>query len=92
MTNYVNPQNRPSDLLRRIREAEFALVETVLYLDAYPDDRQALAFYHQLLTERTRLVDQYEKSVGPLTATANRSNTTWDWTKSPWPWEFAANV
>ena len=92
MTNQYNPQNRPSDLLSRIREVEFALVETILYLDAYPDNRQALAFYQNLLNERTRLVDQYEKNIGPLTATANRSNTSWDWVKTPWPWEFVANA
>ena len=88
-----NPSyNRPADLLSRIREAEFALVETILYLDAYPDNRQALAFYQDLLSERNRLVDQYENSVGPLTATGNRGNASWDWVKTPWPWEFAANA
>lgn len=92
MNNQFQVQNRPNDLLSRIREVEFALVETILYLDAYPDNRQALAFYQDLLNERNRLVDQYEKTVGPLTATGNRSNTSWDWVKTPWPWEFAANA
>ena len=92
MNNQFQAQNRPNDLLSRIREVEFALVETILYLDAYPDNRQALAFYQDLLNERNRLVDQYEKTVGPLTATGNRSNTSWDWVKNPWPWEFAANA
>ena len=92
MNNQFQVQNRPNDLLSRIREVEFALVETILYLDAYPDNRQALAFYQDLLNERNRLVDQYEKTVGPLTATGNRSNTSWDWVKAPWPWEFAANA
>lgn len=92
MNNQFLAQNRPTDLLSRIREVEFAIVETVLYLDAYPDNRQALAFYQDLLNERNRLVDQYEKTVGPLTATGNRSNTSWDWVKNPWPWEFAANA
>ena len=92
MNDQFLAQNRPTDLLSRIREVEFALVETVLYLDAYPYNRQALAFYQDLLNERNRLVDQYEKNVGPLTAVGNRSNTSWDWVKNPWPWEFAANA
>ena len=91
MTNQPNPQNRPAELLDMIQTIDFALVETILYLDAYPDNRQALVFYHKLLTERTRLAEQYEKNVGPLTATANRSTASWNWTKAPWPWELAAN-
>lgn len=91
MTNQPNSQNRPADLLDPIQKIDFALVEAILYLDAYPDNRQALAFYHKLLNERARLTEQYEKTVGPLTATANRSTTSWNWTKAPWPWELAAN-
>ena len=91
MTNQPNSQNRPADLLDPIQKIDFALVETILYLDAYPDNRQALAFYHKLLNERARLTEQYEKTVGPLTATANRSTTSWNWTKAPWPWDLAAN-
>lgn len=89
--NQTNAQTRPSDLLGRIRMADFALVETILYLDAYPDNPQALAFYRNIVSERNRMVEQYEKTVGPLTATGNRSNTSWDWVKAPWPWELAAN-
>ncbi len=92
MTNQpMNGQNRPSNLLERIRMVDFALVETILYLDAYPDNRQALAFYRELVNESNRLTEQYEKNFGPLTATANRSTTSWDWVKTPWPWELAAN-
>ena len=89
--NQQNNFQRPGDLLNRIRTVDFALVETILYLDAYPENRQALNFYHALNNERRRLTEQYEKTVGPLTATANRSTTEWDWVQSPWPWEPIAN-
>lgn len=91
MMNQQNGQIRPSDLARRIDALEFALAETILYLDAYPENRAALEFYQALLSERDRLAEQYEKTVGPLTAYGNRSNTTWDWVTTPWPWETAAN-
>ncbi len=91
MINQQNGQIRPSELSRQIDAVEFALVETILYLDAYPENRRALEFYQALLNERTRLTEQYEKTVGPLTAYGNKSNTSWDWVSAPWPWETAAN-
>ena len=91
MTNQPTGQIRPSELSRQIDAVDFALVETVLYLDAYPENRQALEFYHALLSEHARLVEQYERTVGPLTADGNRSTSSWDWVKTPWPWETAAN-
>ena len=87
MINQQNGQIRPSELSRQIDAVEFALVETILYLDAYPENRRALEFYQALLNERTRLTEQYEKTVGPLTAYGNKSNTSWDWVSAPWPWE-----
>lgn len=91
MINQQNGQIRPSELSRQIDAVEFALVETILYLDAYPENRRALEYYQTLLSERARLVEQYEKTVGPLTAYGNKNNTSWDWVKTPWPWETAAN-
>lgn len=91
MMNQSNGQIRPGELARRIDAVEFALVETILYLDAYPENRGALEYYQSLSNERARLIEQYEKTVGPLTACGNKSNTSWDWVKTPWPWETAAN-
>ena len=74
-----------------IRALDFAIQETVLYLDAYPDSQQALAYYHQLIEQRKVLADAYEKNCGPLTFYGNTSKTSWDWVAGPWPWEAEAN-
>ena len=91
MTNQPNGQIRPAELSRQIDAVDFALTETVLYLDAYPEDRRALEYYHALVAEQTRLVAEYEQTVGPLTADGNKNTAGWDWVKTPWPWETAAN-
>ena len=77
-----------ASLLRKIQEIDFSIYETVLYLDAYPDCREALAYYHTLLSTRRALAAQYEREVGPLTAFSNESKTSWDWIRSPWPWQM----
>ncbi len=80
-----------NDLLRKIRAVDFAIQETVLYLDAYPCDREALEYYHKLVGIGKELREQYESGCGPLRKTGNRSRTNWDWISSPWPWEPEAN-
>ena len=75
-------------LLGKIQEIDFSIYETVLYLDVYPNCREALAYYHNLLSQRAALVARYEREVGPLTAFSNSSQTSWDWVKSPWPWQM----
>ena len=74
-------------LLHKLQALDFAIYDTVLYLDAYPNCRKALAHYHALLEmmEKTKL--EYESKYGPLTAFGNMSKSSWDWTATPWPWE-----
>ena len=39
--------NERERLLRRIQAEDFAVYETVLYLDGHPKNRQALAYYQK---------------------------------------------
>ena len=82
-----NLSNGETQLMNRIRQVDFALYDTVLYLDAYPHCRKALAHYHSLLEIRRRLCSEYEAKHGPITAFGNESKDSWDWTETPWPWE-----
>ena len=78
------------ELLQKIREIDFSLTETVLYLDAYPCSSEAMQYYNKLIAERRQLVDTYEKQCGPLTMYGNQGRT-WEWVEGPWPWEPEAN-
>ena len=80
-----------SAIMKKLQEIDCCLVETVLYLDAYPDHPQALDYYHRLLAQRAQLIEEYEEACGPLTAYGNKSRSAWDWVKTPWPWECDAN-
>lgn len=76
------------ELLYNILMYKFALVELNLYLDTHPSDSKTINLFNQYLMEEKKLCDQYEKSYGPLTVdTENISNNSWNWVKSPWPWE-----
>ncbi|MBQ2767089.1 MAG: spore coat protein CotJB [Clostridia bacterium] len=78
-------------LLNKLRMIDFSIYETVLFLDAYPEDNEALAYYHKLLEQRKALMSEYETKVGPLTIYGNTCGNEWKWIKQPWPWEYDAN-
>ena len=87
-----NEQPRCKTLLRELQLLDFSIYDTVLYLDAYPDSKEALEYYKTLLRERQSLAEQYEENCGPLTIGGIRNTAYWDWAKLPWPWELGANL
>ena len=74
-----------------LRALDFAIQETVLYLDAYPDCRGALDYYHRLMEERKAAMAEYENNCGPVTMYGNVDQQHWRWIDSPWPWDSDAN-
>lgn len=80
-----------SQLLNKLRKIDFAIYDTILYLDAYPHCKAALEYYKKLVAESNAITEQLAKSGMPMTAMGNRGDT-WNWINSPWPWEYEANV
>ena len=89
--NLCNCSSRCREHLEAIRALDFAIVDTVLYLDAYPNHPEALSYYHALVAEKEKHQAAYEKNCGPMTIYSNLSNSSWDWVKGPWPWDPDAN-
>ncbi len=90
MMNYNgnNGNSRNGDaLMKKLQQVEFALYELTLYLDVYPESKEALALYHTLLDARKTLVAEYQSKCGPITMYGNESKNSWDWASTPWPWE-----
>ena len=76
------------ELMRKIRETDFAILETALFLDAYPDSQEALSYYCALQKKNEALREEYNMNCGPLTLYSNKSENEWQWTNKPWPWEI----
>lgn len=74
-------------LLEEIRALSFALVETNLYLDSYPEDKEALAYFRRVRDELRAKTEAYERAFGPLTPMGATAENGWDWVETPWPWE-----
>lgn len=74
-------------LLGEIRALSFALVETNLYLDSYPENSDALAYFRKVRRELAEKTAAYEAAYGPLTVMGALAEGSWDWVSTPWPWE-----
>ena len=92
--NNMNPCASNGDckaLLKKLQKIDFSIIDTILYLDAYPECKKAKAYYEKLILERAGLREALAgKCKRPVTAFEN-SGDSWDWISSPWPWEESAN-
>ena len=79
------------NLKKKLQMVDFAIIDTVLYLNAYPKCAQALEYYHKLVKEREILEGAMKEKCGPITAMTNQSRSEWTWPLGPWPWEPEAN-
>ena len=83
--------NEREKLLRRIQEEDFAVYETVLYLDAHPKNKKALAFYQKHRDMAAALRAEFEQKYGVLSIYGNHDTGNWNWINRPWPWEKEGN-
>ena len=79
--------NAKNALLDEIRALSFALVECNLYLDSYPENAEALAYFRRVRDELAEKTAAYEATYGPLTVMGAKATEGWDWVTTPWPWE-----
>lgn len=73
-------------LLKCLMAADFALHETVLFLDTHPKNKKAMEYYRKMQSRREELAEQYRKNFGPLTYYEVKS-ADWNWIDQPWPWQ-----
>jgi len=78
-------------LLHRIQELSFVKTELELFLDAAPDNKQALDYFHKTLDALIAAGEEYEANYGPIT-TAGVSRNRWNWIDGPWPWQREGDV
>ena len=83
MDNIASEEN----LLKTIQALSFAKVETELYLDVYPDNREALEYYKEILGELDEAMTEYQNKYGPLFA-EGVTGDSWTWVKTKWPWQL----
>ena len=75
------------DMLMQIMEYTFTMIDLQLYLDMYPNDKDALKLFNTYLNNKKELTNMFEEKYGPLTIDSEVQRNNWLWDNSPWPWE-----
>ncbi len=77
------------EMLMKIRELDFAIVELALYLDTHPRDQKAICLHKKYCRELRDLKDKFQRKYGPLSIYYPCNK--WRWIEEPWPWERGDN-
>lgn len=80
-------QMNQAQLLHFISVVSFQVVDTQLFLNTHPSDKEALQHFNYYLDLRIKALKIYEEKYGPLTIDSANPECYWEWVKHPWPWE-----
>lgn len=84
----IKPLNEQAQMLTYLDAICFAAHDLNLYLDNFPEDRDAIELFNTYRMELENVSNEYQNKYGPLFVNSNASNTyPWAWNNSPWPWE-----
>ena len=75
-------------LMNSVQLADFGMIETNLFLDTHPYDREAMAAFEKYRRASDEARENYERKCGPLRADTALMSGTWRWVSDPWPWEL----
>lgn len=88
----ITPKSEQEELLLNVDQISFAAHELNLYLDVFPNDRNALDLFNRYRKMTEEAIDIYEKKFGPITLASNTLETSpWAWENVTWPWEKEVN-
>lgn len=80
--------DRRKELLLKIRQLNFMMIEAGLYLNNQCGCEAAQVAFCDYQRRHAEAVAEYEKCYGPLTYNGvNAKNDGWSWVRGPWPWE-----
>ena len=84
----IKPMNDQAKMLTDIDSLDFALIDLNLYLDVYPDDKNAIELFNKYRNEQNELLNDYQNKYGPILLNSDAlNNMPWMWDNNPWPWE-----
>ena len=82
MNNYDYNDMKQEEMLCKIKEYKFSIIELGLYLDTHPEDEKALCLHRHYANILKELMDKYQKVYGPLTI--DYPCNKWRWLEEPW--------
>ncbi len=87
----IENRTERNKLMKAIQTYSFLLTDVCMYLDAYPDNKNALEYYDKYRKMFEETVSEYEKKYGPVTPLGVNIENGWTWIEDSWPWEYNNN-
>ena len=82
-----NPTSDEEKLMREIQTYAIAACDLNLYLDVYPNDKQGVKLYNEIIKRLKAKTDEYEQNYGIICLISDTPKSVpWDWVLSNWPW------
>ena len=76
------------EMLRKVQEYNFMMIETGLFLNNQPCCEAAQTAYCDYRRKYLEALREYEECYGPLTYSGiDVKRDGWSWVHGPWPWE-----
>ena len=84
----IKPMNEQAEMLTYIDALCFACIDLSLYLDIFPNNKDAINLFNKYNGQKNSLMNKYQEKFGPLTLDSDALNTyPWAWNERPWPWD-----
>ena len=78
--------NEKEEMLTNISEYSFMAHDLNLYLDIFPNNKEALEKFIEYRNKTNELIKKYERKYGPITIKSDiNNNIPFNWIAS-WPW------
>lgn len=74
------------ELLLKIQELTFKMIDLGLYLDINPNNNEIFSEYKETVDLLKKHKEKYENNYGPLCLESNINFNSFLWNKDPWPW------
>lgn len=77
------------ELLDEIQKFQFYAIELNLYLDNFPENREATEDFKEVSSKLSELFQQFESEYGPIRNFGQAYIESPEcWVNQPWPWEI----
>ena len=78
------------EMMKKIQELDFSIVDLNLFLDTHPNCSEALDLFTKLSATSKSLKNDYQAKYGPLYVTKSKNSTPFEWVNAcyKWPWEM----
>ena len=84
----IKPMNEQAEMLTYIDALCFACIDLSLYLDIFPNNKDAINLFNKYNGQKNSLMNKYQEKFGPLTLDSDALNAyPWAWNERPWPWD-----